>query len=150
MKDLSTGVCAFAFEASKVQMVPAAERALDLQAPWVVGRCERLPVCVCVGGGGDTAPHLKEHTALEVPLSRFQGSPGTVSSPRPAGGSQRVQPLAVISSSPGYRAHDAAGGGGSFGGGGASQGPPCTSGAIGSARLCSPPVLFSQLCPFRP
>lgn len=111
-------LCGFAIEASKVQMLPAAERALDLQDPWVVGRCEGLPVCVGGGGVEIPSPHLKEHTALEVPLSRFQGSPGhSVSSPGPAGGSQRVQPLAVIRSSPGSRARDAARrAGGAFGG----------------------------------
>lgn len=74
--------------------------------------------CVCGGGVEIPSPHLKEHTALEVPLSRFQGSPGhSVSSPGPACGSQRVQPLAVIRSSPGSRARDAARrAGGAFGG----------------------------------
>lgn len=39
-------LCGFAVEASKVHMVPAAERALDLLDPWVAGRCEGLPVGV--------------------------------------------------------------------------------------------------------
>lgn len=112
----------FAFEASKVQMVPAAEKALDLQDPWVVGRCEGLPVCVWGGGegeGGDTAPHLKAHSALQVPIAGSRARPGAQgSSPCPAAGSRRAQPLAGTSSGPGRARAPRRGAGGASGGGG--------------------------------
>lgn len=92
----------FAFEASKVQMVPAAEKALDLLDPWVVGRCEGLPA-----GGGDTVPPFKatrQPWKFPEPGSRARSRAQAPS--QPASGSQRVRPLAVMrsSSGPGRRA----------------------------------------------
>lgn len=126
------GACGFASEASKVQMVPAAEGALDLRDPWVVGRCEGLPV-----GVETPSPRLKPHAAREVPLAGSRALAGTVSSPGRAAGSQRVQPGAVIRSSPGSARVMQRGREEPAGGGGASR-SSCTSGPIGSARLSSP------------
>lgn len=134
----------FASAASK-----AAERALDSLDPWVVGRCEWLPVCVCVGGNA-LAPYLKAHACPGSSPTLVPGLPSSVSTPGPAAGSQGDQLLAVIRSSSGLGrpgrlcnprvmqrgAGGACGVGG--GGGGGPPGPPCTSGAIGSARLSSP------------
>lgn len=75
-KSVNWCLCGFAVEASEVQMVPAAERALDLLDPRAVGRCEGLPVGVEIPSPGLThrdAPHFKPHA---YPGSSRNPAPG--------------------------------------------------------------------------
>lgn len=81
-------LCGFAVEASKVHMVPAAERALDLLDPWVAGRCEGLPAGVEIPSPRLThrgAPGFKPHAYPGSSPDRVPGLARTDSFPaRPA------------------------------------------------------------------
>lgn len=135
----------FASAASK-----AAERALDSLDPWVVGRCEWLPVCVCVWGGECSRPLLKgtrlpwkfPHPGSRAPFLGLHPRPRRRLPGRPTPRSNQKQLRAGPAGPPLQSPRDATGGGRSLRGrrgrGGGPPGPPCTSGAIGSARLSSP------------
>ena len=98
LKNLSIGVSV----GLHLRTLKAAERALDLLDPWVVGRCEWLPV----GGWRCNFPpythtHLKPHACPESCPNLVPGLTPSVSTPGSAAGSQRVQPLSAIRSSSG-------------------------------------------------
>lgn len=87
-KSVNWCLCGFAFEASKVQTVPAAERGMDLLDSWVVARCEGLPVGVAA-----PSPPLTRRDALHLKLPRpGSGAHSLCLRPEPAGGSPRSGP----------------------------------------------------------